>query len=36
VDGSGIRAGDLLIVAAWGAVGLLVASRAFQWSPRAR
>lgn len=35
VDGSGIRAGDLLIVAAWGAAGLLVASRAFQWSPRA-
>jgi ABC-2 type transport system permease protein len=36
VDGSGIRAGDLLIVAAWGAAGLLIASRAFQWSPRGR
>ena len=36
VHGSGIRAGDLLIVAAWGAAGLLVASRNFQWSPRAR
>ncbi len=36
VQGTGIRAGDLLIVAAWGAAGLLIASRAFQWSPRAR
>lgn len=36
VEGTGIRAGDLLVVAAWGAAGLLVASRAFQWSPRAR
>jgi ABC-2 type transport system permease protein len=32
--GSGIAAGDLLIVALWGAVGLLVATRNFSWSPR--
>ena len=33
--GSGIRATDLLIVAAWGAAGLLIAARTFRWSPRA-
>ena len=33
--GSGIRASDLLIVAAWGGAGLLIAARTFQWSPRA-
>lgn len=32
--GSGIAAGDLLIVAAWGIVALLIAARTFQWSPR--
>lgn len=35
-QGSGLRAGDLAIVAAWGAAGLLVAARRFRWSPRAR
>lgn len=33
-QGSGIAAGDLLIIAGWGVVALLVAARTFQWSPR--
>jgi ABC-2 type transport system permease protein len=33
-QGTGIAAGDLLIVAAWGAAGLGFAARVFQWSPR--
>lgn len=32
--GSGIAAGDLLIIAGWGVIALLVAARTFQWSPR--
>ena len=32
--GAGIAAGDLLIVAAWGTVALVLAARTFQWSPR--
>jgi len=35
-EGTGIRVGDLLIVATWGAAGLVIASRTFRWSPRAR
>jgi hypothetical protein len=30
----GIAAGHLAVVAAWGLVGLGIASRRFQWSPR--
>lgn len=33
--GSGLRAGDLAIVAAWGVAGLVVAARRFRWSPQA-
>jgi ABC-2 type transport system permease protein len=33
-DGMGIAAGHLAVVAAWGLVGLGIASRRFQWSPR--
>lgn len=33
-SGAGIAAGDLLIVAAWGVAGLVVAARSFRWSPR--
>ena len=33
-QGTGIAGTDLLIVAAWGLVGLFVASRTFRWSPR--
>lgn len=33
-QGTGVAAGDLLIVAAWGVAGLGFAARAFQWSPR--
>jgi len=32
--GSGMRWGDLAILAAWGAVGLVVAVRRFSWLPR--
>ncbi len=32
--GTGLAVGDLLIVAAWGAVGLAVALRRFTWLPR--
>jgi ABC-2 type transport system permease protein len=32
--GTGIAATDLLLVAAWGIAGLLIAARTFQWSPR--
>jgi len=32
--GSGIAAGDLLIIAGWGIAALLIAARTFQWSPR--
>jgi ABC-2 type transport system permease protein len=31
-QGTGIAASDLLVVAAWGLVGLLVAARTFRWS----
>ena len=34
VHGSGIAAGDLLVVAAWGLASLLIAARTFKWSPR--
>lgn len=33
--GAGIAAGDLLVVAAWGAAALLIAARTFRWSPLA-
>ncbi len=32
--GSGLAAGHLAIVAAWGIAGLAIAARTFQWSPR--
>jgi ABC-2 type transport system permease protein len=32
--GSGLRWGDLAVVAAWGAVGLIIAVRRFSWLPR--
>jgi ABC-2 type transport system permease protein len=32
--GSGLRWGDLAVVAAWGAAGLIVAVRRFSWLPR--
>jgi ABC-2 type transport system permease protein len=32
--GSGFELGDLAIVAAWGAVGLIIALRFFRWEPR--
>ena len=31
--GAGIAAGHLLVIAAWGVAGLLVAARTFRWSP---
>ena len=34
VGSAGFRAGDLLVMAAWGAIGLLVARRWFSWEPR--
>ncbi|MGH9183412.1 MAG: ABC transporter permease [Acidimicrobiales bacterium] len=34
-SGWGIAVGDLAVVAAWGAVGLVVAARTFRWVPRA-
>jgi ABC-2 type transport system permease protein len=34
--GSGFEWGDLGIVAAWGAAGLLIAVRTFRWAPRER
>jgi ABC-2 type transport system permease protein len=33
-SGSGFAARDLLITAAWGAAGLLIAIRGFRWTPR--
>jgi ABC-2 type transport system permease protein len=33
-DGAGIAWSDIAIVAAWGLAGLLIASRAFRWTPR--
>jgi ABC-2 type transport system permease protein len=33
-EGSGIEGTHLLVLAGWGAVGLLVATRTFRWSPR--
>jgi hypothetical protein len=33
--GSGIAGSDLLIVAAWSVAALLIATRAFRWSPLA-
>lgn len=32
--GAGIAGGDLVIVAAWGVLGLLLAVRFFIWTPR--
>ena len=32
--GAGIAAGDLAVVAAWGAAGLIFATRFFAWTPR--
>ena len=32
--GSGFRGGDLLIIAIWGLVGIVVAARSFSWEPR--
>lgn len=32
-NGSGIEPGHLLVLAAWGVAGLLVAARTFRWSP---
>jgi len=32
--GSGFAGNDLLILAVWGAAGLLIAIRRFQWEPR--
>jgi ABC-2 type transport system permease protein len=32
--GAGLRWGDLAILAAWGAVGLIIAVRRFKWLPR--
>ncbi|MDQ4133934.1 MAG: ABC transporter permease [Actinomycetota bacterium] len=32
--GSGIEGGDLGVLALWGLVGLLIASRVFRWSPK--
>jgi ABC-2 type transport system permease protein len=32
--GSGMRWGDLAVVAAWGAAGLIIAVRRFSWLPR--
>ena len=34
VSGAGFELGDLAIVVAWGAVGLLLAIRFFRWTPR--
>lgn len=34
--GSGFAARDLLIMAAWGAAGLVVATRRFRWTPQAK
>jgi ABC-2 type transport system permease protein len=34
-SGSGFRLGDLLVVAAWGLGGLVVAARRFKWAPQA-
>jgi ABC-2 type transport system permease protein len=34
--GSGFAGLDLLIVAAWGAAGLLIAARRFRWTPQSR
>jgi ABC-2 type transport system permease protein len=33
--GSGLRWGDLAVIAAWGAAGLIIAVRRFSWLPRA-
>ena len=33
--GAGIERGNLAVVAAWGALGLLIAARWFRWTPRA-
>ena len=34
--GAGFEWGDLAIVAAWGALGLVLAIRFFRWTPRRR
>jgi ABC-2 type transport system permease protein len=34
--GSGLAAGHLLVVAAWGVAGLVVAARRFRWTPQGR
>jgi ABC-2 type transport system permease protein len=33
-QGAGLRPGHLVVLAAWGAIGGLVAARTFRWSPR--
>ena len=33
--GSGLRWGDLAVLAAWGTAGLIIAVRRFRWLPRA-
>ena len=35
-SGSGFADRDLLIMAAWGAAGLLIATRSFRWTPQSR
>ena len=32
-DGSGLRLGDLAVIAAWGVLGVLIALRRFRWEP---
>ena len=32
-DGSGLRLGDLAVIAAWGVAGALIALRRFRWEP---
>jgi ABC-2 type transport system permease protein len=34
--GSGFAGLDLLVVAAWGVAGLLIATRRFRWTPQSR
>lgn len=34
--GTGVATGDLAVVAVWGLVGAVVATRTFRWAPRAR
>jgi hypothetical protein len=34
VSGSGLEGGSLLVVAAWGAAGVILAALFFSWEPR--